>query len=89
MKKLMLGALAAGVLTMPALAQSTFPNPQGYASKGACQSAFMHARNSARQNPDSRHPNDRDLTPSEYNAADKENWECRRGADGRWYFVHK
>ena len=89
MKKLMLAALATGVLTLPAVAQGTFPNPNGYASRGACQSAFMQARNAARQNPDSRHPNDRELSSSEYNAADRANWECRRGADGKWYFVHQ
>jgi len=88
MKKLMLAALTAG-LGMPVFAQATFPNPEGYANRGQCQSAFMQARNEARQNPDSRHPNDRDLTPSEYNRADRENWECRRGPDGRWYFVHQ
>ncbi|HLL31484.1 MAG TPA: hypothetical protein VK403_10845 [Allosphingosinicella sp.] len=88
MKKLVLTTLATGMLAMPALAQ-TFPNPAGYESRGACQSAFMKARNEVRQNPDMRHPNDKALTPSEYNRADRENWECRQAADGRWYFVRR
>ena len=87
--KTMLAIFGAGALAMPALAQTTFPDPAGYDSRGQCQSAFMQARNEVRNNPELRHPNDRNLSASEYNRADRENWECRQGAGGRWYFVRR
>ena len=88
MRLMVLAAAAAGILCTPAVAQ-TFPEPAGYDNRGQCQNAFMRERNKYRNDPTIRHPNDRDLTPSEYNAADRENWECVQGADGRWYFVHQ
>jgi hypothetical protein len=86
MKKLVIAALASGALTLPALAQNTFPNPEGYSNRGQCQAALMHARNSLRQNPDTRHPNDADLSNSEFNQRTAQNWQCQRNADsGRYY----
>lgn len=77
-------ALAAGTFALPAYAD-TFPNPAGYDNRGQCQAALMHARNSLRQNPETRHPNDADLNNREFNSRTAANWQCTRGNDGRWY----
>ena len=84
MKKLAITALVAGALSLPAMAQ-TFPNPDGYSNRGQCQAALMHARNSLRQNPETRHPNDADHNNRDFNRRTADNWECERGPDGRWY----
>ena len=84
MKKLMIAALAAGTLAMPAMAQ-TFPNPQGYDNRGQCQAALMQARNQLRQNPETRHPNDADLNNREFNQRTAQNWQCQRGQNGRYF----
>ena len=78
-------ALAAGALAVPALAQSTFPNANGYDSRGQCQAALMHARNSLRQNPETRPPNDATLSNSEFNRRTANNWQCQQGPNGRWF----
>ena len=86
MKRLAFAALVAGSLSAPALAgHVAFPNPAGYDNRGQCQAALMHARNSLRQNPETRHPNDADLSNREFNQRTADNWDCQRGTDGRWY----
>ena len=74
MKKIILAAVAVtlAVPTAPVVAKD-LPALFGVAfnSHGACQSAFMQVRNCYRQNPDVRHANDRDLSSSEYNEADR------------------
>jgi len=85
MKKLAIAVLAAGTMALPALAQSTFPNPQGYDNRGQCQAALMHARNALRQNPETRHPNDATLSNSEFNQRTAANWQCQQGQNGRWF----
>jgi hypothetical protein len=85
MKKIAIAALVASGLAVPTFAQSTFPDPAGYENRGQCQAALMHARNSLRQNPETRHPNDSDLNNREFNRRTAENWECQQGTDGRWY----
>lgn len=85
MKKMMIALIAGGALALPAMAQTTFPDPAGYSSRGQCQAALMHARNSLRQNPETRHPNDAELNNREFNQRTAQNWECQRGEDGRWY----
>ena len=83
MKKLAIAMLVSGAMALPAMAQ-TFPNPAGYDTKGQCQAALMKARNNLRQNPETRHPNDTELTNKEFNQATAQNWECQE-QDGRWY----
>jgi|GEM_PF-4108180 len=86
MKKLAIAALVASGLSVPALAgHEAFPNAAGYDNRGQCQAALMHARNSLRQNPETRHPNDATLNNSEFNQRTANNWQCQQGQNGRWF----
>ena len=86
MKKLAIAAILAGTAAAPAFAgHEAFPNASGYDNRGQCQAALMHARNSLRQNPETRHPNDATLTNSEFNQRTAANWQCQQGQNGRWF----
>lgn len=86
MKKLALALIAAGTFAVPAQAgHEAFPNAAGYDNRGQCQAALMHARNSLRQNPETRHPNDAGISNSEFNRRTANNWQCQAGQNGRWF----
>jgi len=92
MRKLIFAALA-GTLALPAAAQTgsiVLGAPQfsanGYANRGACESALAHERNAQRANPGSRGAGYQDLTGSEFNRASRTTTRCEL-RDGRWLVV--
>ena len=94
MRKFILAAAALSTLTAPAVAKNK-PTPSvselfvAFETKGECQSTFMRVHNYYRNNVDVRWEGDKNLSPSEYNAADRELWHCVEHADGYWYFEHQ
>lgn len=92
MKKLIIAAFLAGSLSVPALAQDEGvvlgpPQFDSYSSRGRCESALAHERNSQRRNPETRGAGYEDLSGSDFNRASRTTTRCER-RDGRWVVVY-
>jgi len=92
MRKLIVAAFA-GLLAMPAVAQTgsiVLGPPQfsanGYANRGACESALAHERNAQRADPSRRGAGYQDLTGSEFNRASRTTTRCELRS-GRYQVV--
>ena len=84
---------AAGLLAMPAYAQTggtVLGAPQfsanGYANRGACESALAHERNAQRADPSRRGAGYQDLSGSDFNHASRTTTRCEL-RDGRYQVV--
>src|SRR5688572_15232655 len=92
MRKLMITALAAGAIGMPAMAQTGgivlgAPQFDSYASRGQCESALAHERNKQRKNPATRGAGYEDLSGSDFNRASQTTTRCEE-RNGRWVVVY-
>ena len=90
MKKLMIAALAAGAMSMPAFAQGGIvlgaPQFQSYSNRGQCESALAAERNRQRADPSARGAGYQDLTGSEFNRASRSTTRCEERG-GRYVVV--
>lgn len=91
MKKLIIGALVAGSMSMPALAQTggtVLGAPQfgSYANRGQCQSALAHERNNQRKNPATRGAGYENLSGSDFQRASQTTTRCEE-RNGRFVVV--
>ena len=89
MKKLMI-AVAAGVLAVPAVAQTSgvvLPEYGTFANRGQCESALAKVRNDQRRNPDTRGAGYESLSGSEFNRASRTTTRCEL-VGGRYAFVY-
>jgi hypothetical protein len=79
-------AASAAVLGAPAVAQSIqLGSPQfeeSYATRGACQSALAHERNSQRKDPTTRGAGYEDLSTSDFQSESLRTTRCELGDDG-------
>lgn len=86
---------AAALPVMPAMAQNDgqiLGAPQfsanGYANRGACESALAHERNSQRKNPATRGSGYNDLSGSDFNKASRETTTCELRGD-RYQVIYR
>ena len=89
MKKTMLAAAVAMTAT-PAFAQVLGP-PQfetAYSSRGQCESALAHERNSQRKDPATRGAGYEDLSGSEFNQASRFTTRCEQTDEGTYQVVY-
>ena len=91
MKKLMIATIA-GVLAVPAMAQSGGtvlgpPQFESYTSRGQCESALAHERNKQRKDPATRGSGYEDLSGSDFNRASQTTTRCEM-RNGKWVVVY-
>jgi hypothetical protein len=92
MKKLVIAALAAGAMSVPAMAQTggiVLGAPQfgNYANRGQCESALAHERNKQRKTPSTRGSGYEDLSGSDFNRASQTTTRCEE-RNGHWVVVY-
>ena len=91
MKTLVIAALAATSLGVPALAADTGqvlgpPQFQSYANRGQCESALAAERNRQRKDPSARGAGYGDLSGSDFNRASLTTTRCENRG-GQWVVV--
>lgn len=93
MKMLMIAALVAGSISVPAMAEdmgTVLGPPQfqsGYANRGQCESALAKERNTQRKNPEQRGAGYGDLKGSEFNRASQTTTRCEQ-RNNQWVVVY-
>ncbi|HEX8640657.1 MAG TPA: hypothetical protein VF704_05820 [Allosphingosinicella sp.] len=92
MKKLAIATLIAGSISVPALAADNGvvlgpPQFDSYSSRGRCESALAHERNTQRRNPETRGAGYEDLSGSDFNRASRTTTRCEQ-RNGQWVVVY-